>query len=63
VAPGSSAEEAGLRQGDIIVEVNRKPLRDVGDYNEMVSKLKKDQTVLLLVDRGGRTFFMTVRPS
>jgi serine protease Do len=63
VAPGSSAEEAGLRQGDIIVEVNRKPLRNVDDYEEMISKMKKDQTVLLLVDRGGRTFFMTVRPS
>ncbi len=63
VAPGSGAEEAGLRQGDIIVEVNRKPLRNVRDYEKVISKMKKDQTVLLLVDRGGRTFFMTVRPS
>ncbi|MDC4227561.1 MAG: PDZ domain-containing protein [Candidatus Manganitrophus sp.] len=63
VAPGSSAEEAGLRPGDIIVEVNRKPLRNVSDYEKVISKMKKDQTVLLLVDRGGRTFFMAVRPS
>lgn len=63
VASGSGGEEAGLRQGDILVEVNRKPLGNVKEYKEVISKMKKDQTVLLLIDRGGRTFFMTVRPS
>lgn len=63
VATGSGGEEAGLRQGDILVEVNRKPLKNVKEYETMISKMKKDQTVLLLVDRGGRTFFMAVRPS
>ncbi|MDC4203976.1 MAG: PDZ domain-containing protein [Candidatus Manganitrophus sp.] len=63
VASGSGGEEAGLRQGDILVEVNRKPLGNVKEYKEVISKMKKDQTVLLLIDRGGRTFFMAVRPS
>src|SRR5581483_5709803 len=61
VAPGSSAEEAGLRRGDIIVEVNRKPVASAKDSEEAMSRVKKDQPTLLLVSRGGRTLFLAVR--
>jgi serine protease Do len=63
VEPGSGADEAGLQRGDVIIEMNRKPVKNTKDYNREVSKLKKDQSVLLLINRQGRTIFMTINAS
>lgn len=63
VPPGSRAEEAGLLRGDIIVEVNRKPAGSLKESEEAISELNKDQSVLLLINRGGRTLFLAVRPA
>lgn len=63
VSPGSSADAAGLQQGDLILEVNRSPARNVREYEAAVSKRKSDQTALLLINRGGRALFLTIRPS
>jgi serine protease Do len=60
VEPGSAAEEAGLRQGDVIQEVNRKPVQSVENFRAAVEGLTGD-TVLLLINRGGSTVFVTVR--
>jgi len=62
IEPGSTAEEAGLQRGDIIMEVNRTPVRDTKEYDRVISKIKKDQTVLVLVIRQGRSIFMTISP-
>gem|GEM_PF-5569459 len=51
------------QQGDVIMEVNRRPARNTKEYEEMTSQLKKDQTALLLVNRGGRSLFLALRPS
>src|SRR3990172_5104825 len=34
VEPGTSADDAGLRRGDIILEVNRQAIEDLGDYRK-----------------------------
>jgi serine protease Do len=62
VEPGSLAEESGLQQGDVIIEVNRKSVKNTRDYEEVVSKIKKDEAVLLLVKRQGGTIFVTISP-
>jgi serine protease Do len=62
VEPGNAAEEAGLQRGDLIVEVNRKPTPDTKSYEDVVSKIKKDDVVLLLINRQGKTLFMTISP-
>jgi serine protease Do len=62
VDPGSVADEVGLQRGDLIVEVNRKPVRDTDDYDELISKIGKDEAVLLLINRQGRTMFVTIAP-
>ena len=61
VEPGSSADEAGLRQGDVIVEVDRKPIRDVAEFRKTLSGAKKGQRVLFLVRREGSTVFVALR--
>jgi serine protease Do len=59
VQRGSSAADAGLRRGDVIEEVNRKPVTNVSEYDQDVQKAGK-QPVLLLVDRAGTTTFVVV---
>ena len=61
VAPGSVAEDAGLRRGDVILEMDRKRIKDLSDFQKAVSNIKKDEVVLVLVDRGERTLFLTLR--
>lgn len=60
VEPNSQAEIAGIRRGDLIMEINRSPVRDTQDYDRIVSVLKKGEPVLLLIKRDGRTLFITL---
>jgi serine protease Do len=62
VKPGSTAEEMGVREGDMILEVNRKAVTSVKVYERVMSGLSKDQAVLLLVKRQGRSLYLTLRP-
>ncbi|UCF91754.1 MAG: DegQ family serine endoprotease [Desulfobacterales bacterium] len=60
VENGSPAEEAGLAAGDIIVEVDKKPVKDVNALNSLLAGVKEGDTILLLIDRGGTTIFVTL---
>lgn len=62
VKSGSSAEEAGVRDGDLVLEVNRKPVGTLKAYERVVASLSKDQAVLLLLRRQGRAIYLTLRP-
>lgn len=62
VKSGSTAEELGVREGDIVVEVNRQAVTSVKTYERIAGKLPKDQSVLLLLKRQGRTIYLTLRP-
>lgn len=61
VENGSVAQEAGLRRGDVILEVNRQRIRDEDDYFKAMEKTKPGQGALLLVNRGGSTFFVSLK--
>jgi S1-C subfamily serine protease len=37
VAPLSPADEAELRHGDVIIEINRTPIRTAGDYRQVAA--------------------------
>jgi serine protease Do len=58
VEPSSKAADAGLKRGDVIQEVNRKPVRDTSDF-ESAMRNAKDAT-LLLVNRQGSTMYLAV---
>jgi serine protease Do len=62
VRSGSIAEEAGIKEGDIVLEVNRKPVPNLKAYEKVASRIGKDETVLLLIKRQGRTIFVTLKP-
>ena len=57
VEPGSSAENAGLQRGDVILEVNRKPVHSAQDVQQALSSVPKGQDALVLVwSNGGNTY-------
>ena len=58
---GSVALEAGLRRGDVILEVNRQRVKDEKDYIRIMEKIKLGQGVLYLISRGGSTFFVSLK--
>ena len=62
VGPGSPGMKAGLRRGDLIVELNRKPIGRVEEYDRVAATIKKKDTVLLLIKRQGRNIFLTLKP-
>jgi Do/DeqQ family serine protease len=62
VDPDSRAADAGLQQGDVIQQVNRRPVRSVDDLRSAVRQTT-DRPALLLVHRGDRDIYLTVRPS
>ena len=51
-----------LQQGDVIMELERKPVANVKEYSEIVSKIGAKDGVLLLIYRDGATIFITLRP-
>jgi serine protease Do len=61
VEPGSGASYAGLHSGDVIEQVNRKPVTNVRQFQQAMSQAGQD-TVVLLVNRGGQTVFLAVEP-
>jgi serine protease Do len=56
----SAASAAGLQQGDIIVQVNRKPVATVSEFNSAVNAGASRESTLLLVKRGQGTQFVVV---
>jgi Do/DeqQ family serine protease len=60
VESGSVAEEGGLRKGDVILEVNRQKIRNGEDYQSAMEKVNPDKGVLLLINRGNSTFFVSL---
>jgi serine protease Do len=57
VLPGSPADNAGLRPGDVIVGVNRHEMQSAGDVKKALADIPKGQDALLLVwSNGGNTF-------
>ncbi len=59
VAPGTAAALSGLRPGDVIMRVNRKPLRSVDDFLKQYKHASS--SVVMLVYRRGGTFFLMLR--
>src|SRR6266576_346555 len=62
VEPSSAADEAGIRRADIILEVDRKAVRNVDEYKKAVAGVRKGRGVLFLVRRGDSTLFLALKP-
>jgi serine protease Do len=61
VTLGSSADDAGLKQGDLIQEVNRVKIESVQDFNDAVKTLNSGDSVALLIRRGQNTIYVAIQ--
>ena len=57
------AGRAGLRQGDVILQLNNLEIKDAKQFNAAVAKLDPKKASVVLVRRGDVTQFVSLRPS
>jgi serine protease Do len=62
VEKGTPAEDAGLKKGDIIQEIEGKRIRQYEDWREALDRVRPDDTVVLFINRQGKKFFLALKP-
>jgi serine protease Do len=61
VEPDSGAQKVGLLPGDVIKEINRRPVRSVKEFEKISSEVKKGENVLILITRRGASLFLSAK--
>ncbi|MBI4850986.1 MAG: M28 family peptidase [Acidobacteria bacterium] len=63
VRPGSPAEKAGLKSGDVIVGLAGKTIKSVYDYTYVLQELQPNQTVEVIIMREGQKVTLQLTPT
>ena len=58
VEKGSVADQSNLKAGDVILKVNRKPVKNVSGYNKIIKSTKPGETLLLYIQRDEARIFV-----
>ncbi|RMH63732.1 MAG: Do family serine endopeptidase [Bacteroidetes bacterium] len=61
VVPGSAADEAGIQEGDVIVALNGKPLRNSLELSDTIAGLRPGQTISITINREGEEMTLDVK--
>ncbi len=62
VRPGSPAERAGLRAGDIVVKLGKTPIKNVYDYTYALGEMRAGEEVEALIRRDGKEMAVKITP-
>lgn len=62
VVPNSASGRIGIKTGDIIRQMNQKPVNNEEDYNKAVAEINNPDRILLLVQRGRQGYYVTLEP-
>jgi serine protease Do len=57
---GSAAEDAGIKQHDLIKEINRIKIKSIQEFENIISHLKKGDTAAILIQRGKTSFYVAL---
>ena len=60
VIKGSAADEAGIKRGDLVKEIDRKPVEGLEVYNSILGTVKEG-SILLLIRRGDRAHYLVLK--
>jgi serine protease Do len=60
VQDGSPAADAGIQPGDVIVQVNRKPVHNVEEFRQAIQGQRAGESLLLLVHRKDTSLFVAI---
>jgi serine protease Do len=60
VEAGSPADEAGVRRGDLIREVNRQPVQSTQDVRDAIAAAEHPNSLVLLVKRGQGNLYIAM---
>ncbi|MFN9644428.1 MAG: PDZ domain-containing protein, partial [Cyanobacteriota bacterium] len=63
VLPGSPAEDAGLKRGDLVVDIADQPVRNPSALLQQVEKARVGQPLPLKVLRAQRELELSIRPA
>lgn len=55
------ASRSGIQPGDIILGINNQDVASVGQFNQLLNKIKEGRNIALLVKRGNTTSFITMK--
>ena len=58
VEQNSLASQSGLRPGDVILKINRKDVRNVSEYNDLINDIKTGDTLLFYIQRSDSKLFI-----
>jgi serine protease Do len=58
IAPGQKASKAGLMRGDLIKEVNHKPVMTVGEFQDRVGEIGAGTNIQFLIRRGNLGYYV-----
>jgi serine protease Do len=62
VEDGSPAAEAGLQRGDVIVEVNRRSVKTLADFDAATRGIKKGERLTVRLERGDSALYIALVP-
>lgn len=60
IKENSIAHLSGLRKGDVILEVNRKKVKDIADFNKKIKKVLDKKIILFLINRQGNQIYLSI---
>jgi S1-C subfamily serine protease len=63
VTPGSPSDNAGLQRGEVITEVDRRPVHPAADVQKALSSVPKDSDAILLVWSNAGSTFRVLHPT
>ena len=59
----NSSADGKLRAGDVIIEIDKRPVKDVKDFRNIAADLKdREKSILFRISRGGRKTFEVIKP-